>query len=500
MSSLRSYGAVRVLPVAIGFCMFAMTCQLVLAQAPPSADTFTSSATPNTNYGSSIILAVQPGANTYLKFNLSTLPAGATVSKATLRLYVDWVTKGGSFDVYQLNNSWAENTLTYNTPPPALGVSATGGHPITVNSSSFNQFLLIDITSLTQGWANGTIPNNGLALALVGDSKGNFSFDAKESLLTGNGPELEIALSGIGQQGPPGPPGPQGPQGATGPQGVQGVAGPKGDTGNTGATGGQGPGGPQGAQGPPGPPLTSFDAIASLSCTRSGSAGRISISYADNGNITLTCNPTHPVSFGGVVGILGSGFGGTFYAPASHVGVELHRRSDDSLAATATTDDHGIFNISFDNGDLALDGYLLISAQGLVTTRAYWSTPIAPGTPAVADILLYDPTALDSKYLASSGLSQLGNTGTLFFSAPNCSGATVTTDPFATIVDGSSWPPGNGGPSDFFTAVGLNMEPDLTTVHFYFNDLDLGQTQVTVIPGQVAFIFIPPQPPHSCET
>ena len=101
----------------------------VLAQAPPSADTFSYSGSPNFNYGAYPILAVQHGSNTYLKFNLSTLPSGPSVTKATLRLYVDAVGGNGSFDVFQLNSSWSEGTLTYNNAP-ALGSSATGNHPI----------------------------------------------------------------------------------------------------------------------------------------------------------------------------------------------------------------------------------------------------------------------------------------------------------------------------------------------------------------------------------
>ena len=53
------------------------------------------------------------------------------------------------------------------------------------------------------------------------------TFDAKESLLTGNGPELEIALNGTqgpkGSQGPQGPAGPQGAQGQTGPDAQYGI-------------------------------------------------------------------------------------------------------------------------------------------------------------------------------------------------------------------------------------------------------------------------------------
>jgi hypothetical protein len=104
--------------VVLVFVLLALMSLPLLAQAPPSGDTFVSSSYAKTNFGSSIALVVQPGATTFIQFNLSGVPAGASVSKATLRLYVDAVAKSGSFDVYQLNNSWNENTLTYNTPPP----------------------------------------------------------------------------------------------------------------------------------------------------------------------------------------------------------------------------------------------------------------------------------------------------------------------------------------------------------------------------------------------
>jgi hypothetical protein len=126
--------------------LFALASITAIAQAPPSADTFVTSATPNINYGSGIGLIVGPGIETYIQFNLSGIPAGETVSKATLRLYVDAVGKAGGFDVYQLNSSWNENKLTYNTPSPSLGPSATGGSSTAITSNSLNQFVLIDIS------------------------------------------------------------------------------------------------------------------------------------------------------------------------------------------------------------------------------------------------------------------------------------------------------------------------------------------------------------------
>lgn len=224
---------------------------VALAQsAPPSADTYSNAGKNSTgfNYGTATLLVVQTnGSNSYLQFNLSTVPAGATINKATLRLFVDAMVTPGSFDVYQLNTGWFESTLTFNNAPP-LGVSATGNHPVAV--SKVNQFVMVDITSLVQSWQNGTIPNNGIALATT-TATGGFSFDSKESTLTSHQPELEIVLSGVA--GAQGPAGPQGPQGVTGNTGGTGPIGPAGATGNTGAAGPIGPQGIKGDTGTTGP-------------------------------------------------------------------------------------------------------------------------------------------------------------------------------------------------------------------------------------------------------
>ena len=84
--------------------ILALASLAMVAQAPPSADAFVYSGTPTANYGRFPILAVQQGTNSYLQFNLATLPANSTVSKATLRLYIDAVAQAGSFDVYEMND------------------------------------------------------------------------------------------------------------------------------------------------------------------------------------------------------------------------------------------------------------------------------------------------------------------------------------------------------------------------------------------------------------
>ena len=109
-----------------------LSCAALAQSATPNADTYTYSGAPTTNYGAGTALFVQKGSGTsasYLRFDLSTLPSGASVSKATLRLFVNQVVTPGKIDVYQLNHGWVEGTLTYNNAP-ARGASATGGHPV----------------------------------------------------------------------------------------------------------------------------------------------------------------------------------------------------------------------------------------------------------------------------------------------------------------------------------------------------------------------------------
>ena len=158
----------------------ALTVPVNAQQAPPMADAFALSARPNANYGNSAFLAVSAGATSFMQFNLSTIPASATVSKATLRLYVNAVAGAGSFDIYEVDTPWAENPLNF-TNTPATGLPVTGSRPVSIGPSNSDQFVLVDVTSLVQEWVNGTVANNGLALKLA-SATGGFSFDSKESM------------------------------------------------------------------------------------------------------------------------------------------------------------------------------------------------------------------------------------------------------------------------------------------------------------------------------
>src|ERR1035441_7179605 len=93
------------------------------AQITPSADAYTNTAAASTNYGANVLLYVDGATETtYIQFNLASIPASASVSEATLKLYVNSVTTAGTFNVDYITGAWAERTITANLHP-ALGAA-----------------------------------------------------------------------------------------------------------------------------------------------------------------------------------------------------------------------------------------------------------------------------------------------------------------------------------------------------------------------------------------
>ncbi|NJL57681.1 DNRLRE domain-containing protein, partial [bacterium] len=106
----------------------------------PIADAFVAAQQPNGNQGGNTQLRTDltPENISYLKFEVQNLEG--TISSAKLRLFVlDTNTFG--FNVHRINDdSWAENTVTYNTrPAPGLFIGASG-------AVSANSWVEVDVT------------------------------------------------------------------------------------------------------------------------------------------------------------------------------------------------------------------------------------------------------------------------------------------------------------------------------------------------------------------
>jgi hypothetical protein len=227
------------------------------APARLTDDAYTSASARTQNFGETPSLVVQgPGASaaqTYLRFDLTVLPAGtrgSDVARAVLRLWVSKVTRGGLLDVHSVKGGWSEGAITA-ANAPGRGRDEVLGVPVSPRDRG--SFIVVDLTEVVQEWLDRTLENNGVVLSANRAGIG-VEFDSKENTGTAHEPQLEVTLKGSGAQGPPGPPGPPGPTGPPGPAGPAGPPGPAGARGPAGPAGPPGLAGPTGPAGPPGPP------------------------------------------------------------------------------------------------------------------------------------------------------------------------------------------------------------------------------------------------------
>ncbi len=143
------------------------------------------------------------------------VPTGATVTSATLKLYVAgfWGTGSPStaaVNLYTMNTSWSASTVTdtyrsyeSGTPTaywgndslahngPVSGVDFDIASHVTqsVVSTQVNSWITLDVTAIVQSWVNDATSNNGLVMFGSGTSYGMYFRSPSQNAL---GPILTI--------------------------------------------------------------------------------------------------------------------------------------------------------------------------------------------------------------------------------------------------------------------------------------------------------------------
>jgi hypothetical protein len=165
-----------------------------VAQVTPLGDSYTNTTDSTTNYGAKTTINVDGATEIgYIQFNLSSIPSSASVSQATLKLYVTTVPTAGSFNVDYVNGTWTESTIDASNAPP-LGSNIASG--VSLTSADVNQYILVNVTSAVQAWLDGSQANDGIAL--VANSNFDATFDSKENTTTSHPAELDIVFAGEG--------------------------------------------------------------------------------------------------------------------------------------------------------------------------------------------------------------------------------------------------------------------------------------------------------------
>jgi len=149
----------------------------------PSDDTYLDATKPDNNFGGANRLYIRANNSadnrTLLRFDLSAVPANATITGAKLYLTGNNTASDQVVYVYRVTAPWSETTATWQS-----WINPGGDFNSNLAYAQFiptqaNCALEIDLTGLVQQWVNGSLPNYGILLYTTGSDR-NFSFYSKD--------------------------------------------------------------------------------------------------------------------------------------------------------------------------------------------------------------------------------------------------------------------------------------------------------------------------------
>jgi hypothetical protein len=189
-----------------------------------------------------------------------------------------------------------------------------------------------------------------------------------------------------------------------------------------------------------------------------------------------------------------SGTVGDFQLPgfiaADGVLIEVHKRSDDSLVTSTTTDKNGNFSLSVPTAGVPFDGYLALSKAGYVSAREYWSRPLTGQTSSV--LFLLSTPILNAVYTTIGQVRQ-PNAGTLALAFTDCGGAPIA------VIDADVFVEPSGGWLINSGVYGLpgstwvfNQAVGVTNISAVSGQTAFGATQFNVVSGQLTFVSVSP--------
>jgi len=163
-------------------------------------DAFIREQSPTTNYGFSNSMTVDGENNKeqrgLVQFDLGTIQSGATIKSAYLKLDASKVDDDITLDIYQLTESWAEGSTTWNDRSAGTNWSVAGGAfnatPVVSKTLQYEQTgsQYFNITALVQDWVDGDEENYGIMFS--SSSKWEAIFDTREGATP---PELVLVYT-----------------------------------------------------------------------------------------------------------------------------------------------------------------------------------------------------------------------------------------------------------------------------------------------------------------
>ncbi|MEM4724563.1 MAG: DNRLRE domain-containing protein, partial [Candidatus Hadarchaeum sp.] len=170
-----------------------VTLQQVVDGYSGAEDTYIYLYAPDNNYSLEPVLRVgyKQQYAALLRFDLSPIPAGAVVTRATLQLYAAaWNAADITINAYAITRNVTINQATWNQAQsgnpwgrPGANDTATDRRAVpesTVTTSGVHKWYSFDLTRLVQNWVNGVMPNNGVLLQAAYSSAAFYFSSAQE--------------------------------------------------------------------------------------------------------------------------------------------------------------------------------------------------------------------------------------------------------------------------------------------------------------------------------
>ncbi len=170
---------------------------ITLQPGAEGIDTGVESALPTNNYELWPLTGIGNSASTivrtYIKFDLSSIPANARIFDADLKLY-QYNTLGTdnfAIGLYKVTSDWGEGTIDWD-PQPTSSTDAEVTNNINAGAITWESW---DIDGLVQGWLDGTTTNYGMVLKDTDESAINtiaYFYTSDYTIDTTKCPKLEI--------------------------------------------------------------------------------------------------------------------------------------------------------------------------------------------------------------------------------------------------------------------------------------------------------------------
>jgi len=175
------------------------TSQTIVIQ-PSFADTYLDQSSPSTNYGSTGNISVQNRNNQakrgLIRFDISSIPQGATITSAQLELYCyGKPTTKQTLNLHLVTSDWGESTANWtnmnNKYNSSVIASIDGG-------TSVDWKIWSGLSSVVQSWLNGSVSNYGLMIKCASETSSStitYNFGSNNYTTVSQRPILRVSYT-----------------------------------------------------------------------------------------------------------------------------------------------------------------------------------------------------------------------------------------------------------------------------------------------------------------